>query len=68
MFRAAEAAGNHEMSLDWETRRAQFIKERHQRRMDMIEKTQQVMKALPNIVFGLFIGAGHDSGSSWPSA
>ena len=68
MFRAAEAAGNHEMSLDWETRRAQFIKERHQRRMDWIEKTQQVMKALPYIVFGLFIVCWPRPGSSWPSA
>ena len=55
MFRAAEAAGNHEAALDWETRRVQFIKERHARRMDSTEKTQQVMKAIPHIVLGLFI-------------
>ena len=53
MFRASESAGNHEAALEWETRRAQFIKDRHQRRMDWIEKTQQVMKALPYIVGGL---------------
>ena len=55
MFRAAEAAGNHEAALDWETRRVQFMKDRHQRRMDLIENTQQVLKALPHIVLGLFI-------------
>jgi DNA segregation ATPase FtsK/SpoIIIE, S-DNA-T family len=55
MFRAAEAAGNHEAALDWETRRVQFMKDRHQRRTDLIENTQQVLKALPHIVLGLFI-------------
>ena len=37
------------------TLRMQFIKDRHQRRMDLIETPQQVMLAIPQILLGMFI-------------
>jgi S-DNA-T family DNA segregation ATPase FtsK/SpoIIIE len=36
-LRGAEAAGDHERLLDIEDRRARFVKDRHQRRMDWLE-------------------------------
>ena len=54
MFRAAESAGNHEAALEWEVRRAQFIKDRHQRRADMIELPLKVLLAVLKIALGLF--------------
>lgn len=37
MIRAAEAAGNHDAALEWEERRARFVRERHARRMAWLE-------------------------------
>ncbi len=54
-IRAAEAVGNHETALEWETRRAQFIKDRHQRRADMIELPLKVLLAVPKIALGMFL-------------
>ena len=54
-IRAAESAGNHEAALDWEKQRAQFIKDRHARRADMIELPLKVLLAIPKIALGMFI-------------
>ncbi len=54
-IRAAESAGNHEVALDWEKQRAQFIKDRHARRADMIELPLKVLLAIPKIALGMFI-------------
>ena len=59
-MRAAESTGNHEAALEWDDRRERFRKERHQRRMDWIEKTQKVMKPIPYIASGCH-HAGRDS-------
>ena len=53
--RAAESAGNHEGAFQWEDLRTKFIKDRHQRRMDWINTSQQVMLAIPKILLGMFI-------------
>jgi DNA segregation ATPase FtsK/SpoIIIE, S-DNA-T family len=47
MLSAAEAAGNHEAALQWEERRAKFIKERHDRRMAWVELPFRVVKLAP---------------------
>ena len=55
MFRAAEAAGNHEAALEWEKRRAEFCKDRHGRRVDMVKIPVEVFLAVPKIALGVFI-------------
>jgi S-DNA-T family DNA segregation ATPase FtsK/SpoIIIE len=55
MIRAAESAGNHEAALDWEKQRAQFLKDRHQRRVDMVELPLKVLLAVPKITLGMFV-------------
>ena len=55
MFRGAEAAGNHEAALEWEKRLAEFRKDRHTRRVDMIKVPVEVMLAVPKIALGVFI-------------
>ena len=54
-MRAAEATGNHEAALEWDNRHAAFRKDRHQRRVDMIELPLQVLLAVPKIALGLFL-------------
>jgi len=54
-MRAAEAAGNHEAALEWDDRMQAFRKDRHQRRMDMIQVPVQVLLAIPKIALGLFL-------------
>lgn len=46
MMRAAEAAGNPDQALEWETRAAAFRTARHQRRMDLLKAPQKAAKAL----------------------
>jgi DNA segregation ATPase FtsK/SpoIIIE, S-DNA-T family len=51
-FRAAESGGDHEAMLKWEHQRAQFLKDRHQRRTDMIRVPLEVLLAIPKIIIG----------------
>ena len=53
-IRAAEATGNHESALEWEERLARFRKDRHDRRVDMIEVPVRVLLQLPKLAPGLF--------------
>ncbi|MFG3050180.1 FtsK/SpoIIIE domain-containing protein [Kitasatospora sp. NPDC048239] len=44
MMRTAEAAGQHEVAMEWEVRAAAFRAARHQRRMDLLKSPQQAAK------------------------
>jgi S-DNA-T family DNA segregation ATPase FtsK/SpoIIIE len=44
MMRSAEAAGQHDVALEWEERAAKFRSERHKRRMDLITAPQRIVK------------------------
>ena len=60
-IRSAEAAGDHESALAWDTQRVKFLKDRHTRRADMIELPLKVARELPKIaagVLGLLIVIG----------
>jgi DNA segregation ATPase FtsK/SpoIIIE, S-DNA-T family len=52
MIRAAEATGNHEAALNWEERRARFVRERHGRRMDVIALPGKVLVKAPRVAGG----------------
>lgn len=54
-IRAAEAAGDHESALKWDSQRVKFLKDRHTRRADLVELPLKVFKALPGIAAG-FLG------------
>lgn len=54
-MRAAEATGNHEAALEWDNRMQTFRRDRHQRRVDMIEVPLRVLLAVPKIALGLFL-------------
>ncbi|MET8133715.1 FtsK/SpoIIIE domain-containing protein [Streptomyces sp. NPDC005251] len=56
MFRAAEAAGNHEMASEWEERGQHFREARHRRRMDLLHSPVDAAK-------GVAVGAGMGIGS-----
>ncbi|WP_052847426.1 cell division protein FtsK [Streptomyces avicenniae] len=45
MMRAAEAAGNHEMAMEWEARGRTAREARHQRRMELLAAPQRAAKA-----------------------
>lgn len=47
MFRAAEAMGNHDAALDWTEKAAEWRRDRHQRRMDLIEVPGRIITAAP---------------------
>jgi DNA segregation ATPase FtsK/SpoIIIE, S-DNA-T family len=51
-IRAAEAAGDHEAALAWDTQRVKFLKDRHQRRADLVELPLKIAKELPKIAAG----------------
>ncbi len=53
-MRAAEASGNHEAALEWDDRMQRFRKDRHERRVDMIEVPLRLLLAVPKIALGLF--------------
>lgn len=56
MMRAAEAAGNHEMALEWEQRAAHHRAERHRRRMELLRQApRDVLRAL---ITGGVVAAG----------
>jgi len=50
--RGAEAAGDHETALKWEAQRVKFLKDRHQRRADLVELPLKIAKELPKIALG----------------
>jgi len=52
MMRTAEAAGHHEVALEWEQRAAAFRSARHQRRMDLLTAPQRVAKSAVTGVLG----------------
>jgi S-DNA-T family DNA segregation ATPase FtsK/SpoIIIE len=54
-IRSADAAGDHEAALAWDTQRVKFLKDRHARRADLVELPLKVFKALPGIAAG-FLG------------
>ncbi|WP_406373091.1 FtsK/SpoIIIE domain-containing protein [Streptomyces sp. NBC_00647] len=56
MFRAAEAAGNHEMASEWEERGQHFREARHRRRMDLLHSPIDAAK-------GVAVSAGMGVGS-----
>ncbi|MFE9878623.1 FtsK/SpoIIIE domain-containing protein [Streptomyces sp. NPDC005784] len=56
MFRAAEAAGNHEMATEWEERGQHFREARHRRRMDLLHSPLEAAK-------GVAVSAGMGVGS-----
>ncbi|MFE1291665.1 ATP-binding protein [Streptomyces sp. NPDC058751] len=56
MFRAAEAAGNHEMATEWEERGQHFREARHRRRMDLLHSPVDAAK-------GVAVSAGMGVGS-----
>ncbi|MFD8736723.1 FtsK/SpoIIIE domain-containing protein [Streptomyces sp. NPDC059618] len=56
MFRAAEAAGNHEMATEWEERGQHFREARHRRRMDLLHSPLDAAK-------GVAVSAGMGVGS-----
>ncbi|MFD9464846.1 ATP-binding protein [Streptomyces sp. NPDC060027] len=56
MFRAAEAAGNHEMATEWEERGQHFREARHRRRMDLLHSPIDAAK-------GVAVSAGMGVGS-----
>ena len=46
MMRTAEAAGQHEVALEWEQRAAAFRAARHQRRMDMLTAPVRIARSM----------------------
>ena len=52
-LRRAEAAGDQQSALEWEKRMADFRKDRHQRRVDMVRVPTAVVMMLPKFIFGL---------------
>jgi len=46
MMRTAEAAGQHEVAMEWEQRAAAFRAARHQRRMDMLTAPVRIARSL----------------------
>jgi S-DNA-T family DNA segregation ATPase FtsK/SpoIIIE len=44
MMRSAEAAGQHEVAMEWEQRAALFREQRHRRRMELLQAPQRVAK------------------------
>ncbi|WP_326842900.1 FtsK/SpoIIIE domain-containing protein [Streptomyces sp. NBC_01558] len=55
MFRAAEAAGNHELAAEWEERGQHFREARHRRRMDLLTSP---IDAAKGIGVGVGVGVG----------
>jgi DNA segregation ATPase FtsK/SpoIIIE, S-DNA-T family len=60
-IRAAEAARDQEKALEWEERRARFVKDRHARRMGWLEGTGKAVKMAPKaalVAFCSFLAVG----------
>jgi S-DNA-T family DNA segregation ATPase FtsK/SpoIIIE len=61
MMRSAEAAGQHDVAMEWEQRAALFRQQRHARRMDLLKAPQQLAKAAAvatGTTSGLLVGLG----------
>lgn len=61
MMRAAEAVGDHETALMWADRVSEFRRDRHERRMDLIELPARVIMVLPKVAIGtgvVLVGIG----------
>lgn len=61
MMRSAEASGDLEAALEWEARAAAFRRDRHIRRMDLLELPIRIFGALPKVAAGtvaLLVGLG----------
>ncbi|MGW3916459.1 FtsK/SpoIIIE domain-containing protein [Streptomyces sp. NPDC005070] len=56
MFRAAEAAGNHEIATDWEERGQHFREARHRRRMDLLHTPLDAAKGVA-VTAGMGVGS-----------
>ncbi|MEV6018612.1 ATP-binding protein [Streptomyces sp. NPDC051997] len=56
MFRAAEAAGNHEIAAEWEERGQHFREARHRRRMDLLHSPLDAAKGV-GITAGMGVGS-----------
>ncbi|MFD5816484.1 ATP-binding protein [Streptomyces sp. NPDC127038] len=56
MFRAAEAAGNHEVAAEWEERGQHFREARHRRRMDLLHSPLDAAKGV-GITVGMGVGS-----------
>src|SRR5579859_5033021 len=54
-LRAAEAAGNHEAALEWDERKAEFVRDRHARRMDLLEYPLKVLLVVPKVLVSLLL-------------
>jgi S-DNA-T family DNA segregation ATPase FtsK/SpoIIIE len=52
MMMAAKAVGDHEAALEWAERVAEFRRDRHQRRMDLIELPARTLAILPQAAIG----------------
>lgn len=57
-IRRAEASGDHQAALDWAELRAEFVRDRHARRMDFLNYPVQVMLVMPKILAGLLLVFG----------
>lgn len=60
-IRSAEAAGDQESALAWDAQRVKFLKDRHDRRADLVELPLKVARELPKIaaaVLGLLVATG----------
>jgi len=55
MIRAAEQSGNHAAAVEWDQRRAEFVKARHERRMQRSAARIATAKAVPWIAGGSLI-------------
>ncbi|WP_406372816.1 ATP-binding protein [Streptomyces sp. NBC_00647] len=56
MFRAAEAAGNHEIAAEWEERGQHFREARHRRRMDLLHSPLDAAKGVA-VTAGMGVGS-----------
>lgn len=54
-MRAAETSGNLDAALEWESRLATFRRDRHERRVDMIEVPARLLLQLPRLLIGVFL-------------
>jgi S-DNA-T family DNA segregation ATPase FtsK/SpoIIIE len=52
-LRAAERAGDHETALEWESRLAAFRRDRHARRMELIQLPAALAEKLPKVAGGV---------------
>jgi DNA segregation ATPase FtsK/SpoIIIE, S-DNA-T family len=55
MSRAAEQTGNHQAAIEWDQRRAEFVKARHDRRMQRAQSRINTAKALPWILASMLM-------------